>query len=150
MLALTGTSPRRCAVRVGVTVTVSKRPAIESTMSTSRFTGTDCVYSANPPARTISVRSPAGGIVNVNRPSGPVTVCCSRPPEPTTSTDAPDTAPPAGSLTMPETADWAPAAVHRARTRTNARVVRMTANLSSDQAGIPVPNGRAVACTNGY
>jgi len=40
-------------------------------------------------------------------------------------------------LTMPETADWAPkpADVHRARTRTNARVVRMTANLSSDQAG---------------
>ena len=47
----------------------------------SRLAGTDCVHSANPPARTTSVRSPAGGIASANRPSGPDTVCCSRPPD---------------------------------------------------------------------
>ncbi len=91
MFALTGTSPSRFAVRVGVTVTVSNSPATASTTSTSRLAGTDWDHSAKPPARTISVRSPAGAIAIVNRPSRPDIVCCSGPLVPVTITDAPDT-----------------------------------------------------------
>jgi hypothetical protein len=41
MFALTGTSPSRLALRVGVTVTVSNKLAMCSTTSISRFAGTD-------------------------------------------------------------------------------------------------------------
>ena len=142
MFALTGTSPSRFALRVGVTVTVSSSPATASTTSTSRLAGTDCDHSAKPPARTISVRSPAGAIAMANRPSGPDTVCCSGPLVPITITDAPDTTAPESSLTMPETADWAasaldasapeaPAAVASAKERTRNRAVRIGGDLSA-------------------
>src|SRR5262245_52039567 len=108
MFALTGTSPRRFALRVGVTVTVSNNPATASTTSTSRFDGTDCDHSAKPPARTIIVRSPVGAVGMAKRPSGPETVCCSRPLEPITMMDAPDTTAPESSFTMPDTVDALP------------------------------------------
>src|SRR5262245_35198710 len=70
--ALTGTSPSRFSVRVGVTVTVSNSVAILRTTATSfdGVTGPD--HSANPPARTIIVKLPEGRSLSVNRPSGPV------------------------------------------------------------------------------
>jgi hypothetical protein len=105
MLALTGTSPRRFSLRVGVTVTVSKSVAILRTTFTSFEGVTGSAHSANPPARTIIVRLPLGTSVRVNRPSGPVTVCCSRPFVPSTLTDAPETTPLASSRTIPDTVD---------------------------------------------
>src|SRR4029453_11761498 len=70
---------------------------------------TDPGHPANPPARTTIVRLPPGTSASVNRPSGPVTVCCSRPLLPSTLTDAPETAPLASSRTIPDTDDWAAA-----------------------------------------
>ena len=103
---LTGTSPSRFSLRVGVTVTVSKRPASLSTTSTSRA-DTGCDHSANPPARTTSVTSPLGIEPIANLPSGPESVCCSTPLAPITRTEAPETTPPASSLIVPDRPDWA-------------------------------------------
>ena len=77
-LTLAGTSPSRCSVRVGVTVTDSKSVAGASTTSSAPFGGSGCDFSAKPLARTTSVVA-AGPPSSENRPSGPVTVCCSAP-----------------------------------------------------------------------
>src|SRR4029453_2501442 len=130
MLALTGTSPRRFSVRVGVTVARQKGVAILRTTFPSFEGVTDPDHSANPPARTTIVRLPPGTSASVNRPSGPVTVCCSRPLLPSTLPDAPETAPLASSRTIPDTDDWAAAAVARASEKTRTKAVRMTANLT--------------------
>ena len=62
-LTLAGTSPSRCSVRVGVTVTVSNSVAGSTTMSIA-LPDADafCVFSANPPARTMIVTSPVSGV----------------------------------------------------------------------------------------
>src|SRR6188472_2152296 len=127
MLALTGTSPRAFSLRVGVTVTVSNNVAILRTTLISFEGATDADHSANPPARTTIVTLPPGTPESVKRPSGPVTVCNSGPPVPRTLIDAPETAPPASSRTTPETADWAAAALARARERMSTKAVRMIA-----------------------
>ena len=88
---------------------------------------TDADHSANPPARTTIVTLPPGTPESVKRPSGPVTVCNSGPLVPSTLIDAPETAPPASSRTTPETADWAAAALARARERMSTKAVRMIA-----------------------
>jgi hypothetical protein len=98
---LAGTSPSRCSVREGVTVTASKMAAGDSTMSSSATPFSSCRFSAKPPARTTTVACPSGVLSNVNRPSGPVTGCCSAPELVCTMTDAPGTAPPLVSLTLP-------------------------------------------------
>src|SRR5262245_52594455 len=68
--------------------------------------GRGCRFSANPPARMISVAPAPGARSNVNRPSGPVTVCASVPESLWTITVAPDTAPPLWSRTTPVTVNW--------------------------------------------
>ena len=80
-LTLAGTSPSRCSVRVGVTVTVSSSVA-GSTDDFDRVRSrldAFCVFSAKPPARTTMVTSPVSGVSMVKRPSGPVNVCRSAP-----------------------------------------------------------------------
>ena len=115
------------SLRVGVTVTVSNNVAILRTTLISFEGATDADHSANPPARTTIVRLPPGTPESVKRPSGPVTVCSSGPLVPSTLIDAPETAPPASSRTTPETADWAAAAVARAREKMSTKAVRMIA-----------------------
>ena len=59
---------------------------------------------AKPPARTISTAPAPGALLNLKRPSGPVTVCSSVPELDRTITVAPETAPPLSSTTTPVTA----------------------------------------------
>src|SRR5438552_5918435 len=109
-LTLAGTAPDRCSVRVGVTVTVSASVAGDSTMSSAAGVALTCSdFSANPPARTITVRSLADDSTE-NRPSGPVTVRCSGPLAGRTMTDAPAPTAPDVSLPTPETVPPARAA----------------------------------------
>ena len=102
-LTLAGMSPRRCSVRDGVTITVSSRFAGDSMISTSAEPFTGFWTSPNPPARTTRVDGSDGAVSKVNRPSGPVTVCCWTPAGVSRRTAAPDTAPPLESLTTPVT-----------------------------------------------
>ena len=99
-LTLAGMSPSRCSRRSGVTVTVSSSVAGDNTTSISTAPEIACSWGAKPPARTISVPV-LGASSMVKRPSGPVTVCRSSPDAPRTTTEAPETAPPLESLTMP-------------------------------------------------
>ena len=100
---LAGTSPRRCSVRVGVTVTVSSSEAGSTVISIEPpDVDTFCVFSANPPARTTTVTSPAASVSMENRPSGPVVARCSAPDAARTMTAAPETTPPLESCTTPE------------------------------------------------
>ncbi len=71
MLALTGTSPRRFSLRVGVTVTVSKSPA--SLRTTSAFTRRHRFGPLGKSAGADNHRQVAaiGTPVSVKRPSGP-------------------------------------------------------------------------------
>src|SRR5581483_8439139 len=104
-LTLAGMSATRWAERVGVTVTVSSTAAGATTMSSSWLpVPTRSVFSANPPARTVSVTSPSGASI-VKRPSGPVTVSRSGDPAVRTLTVAPTTAPPSESWTTPVSVD---------------------------------------------
>ena len=118
-LMLAGTSPRRCSVRVGVTVTDSKSPAGASTISSGPFGASGWLRSAKPAARTMSVAGPLPGS-RLKRPSGPVTVWACTPELPITSTVAPETTAPDSSRTTPETGDWARAGTAAASIRTSA------------------------------
>ena len=103
-LTLAGMSPARCSLRAGVTVTVSRIAAGDTTISSSRarsLVDTRAVFSAKPPARTTSVTSSPSGVSTEKRPSGPVTVCRSAPDAGLTTTAAPTTAPPTESRTTP-------------------------------------------------
>ena len=106
-VTLAGTSPSRCSVRVGVTVTDSKRPAGASTISSGPLGVSGWLRSANPPARTTSVVWPAAPGSRLKLPSGPVTVCACTPEALITSTVAPETTAPDSSRTTPVTRDWA-------------------------------------------
>src|SRR5439155_5350182 len=108
-LTLAGVSPRRCSLRVGVTVTVSNNPAGARTTSMSPVcaAGTFSVFSAKPPARTITVTSPVSGASTVKRPSGPVVTRRSGPNPLRTITAAPETTSPVESLTTTETEEIA-------------------------------------------
>ena len=99
-LTLAGISPTRCSLRVGVTVTVSSTVAGDRTTSRLPVPTSGCSFTANPPARTMSVAAPDGSLSRLKRPSGPVTVCWS-PDSARTTTEAPATAPPLVSLTTP-------------------------------------------------
>ena len=103
-VTLAGTSPSRCSVRVGVTVTDSKSPAGASTISSGPFGVSGWLRSAKPPARTTSVVWPAVPGSRLKRPSGPVTVWACTPELPITSTVAPETTAPDSSRTTPDTA----------------------------------------------
>ena len=86
-----------------MTVTVSRIGAGDSSIWTSSDADTGCSFTANPPARTMSVAVPSGNLSKAKRPSGPVTARSS-PESPRRTTEAPGIAPPAVSLTMPVTA----------------------------------------------
>ncbi len=103
-VTLAGTSASRSSPRVAVTVTCCDTLPGTSTTSSGEPAAaavTDCVFSANPPARI--VRSNGAGSEMVNRPSRPVTVRCSAPDGARAMTVAPDTAPPELSRTTPVT-----------------------------------------------
>jgi hypothetical protein len=109
---LAGTSPVRRSPRVAVTVTASVTAAGATTISTFSRPAPGaivCRASAKPAARTMIATSVAVGTLAVKRPSGPVSVCWSR-PEMRTMTAAPDTTPPALSRTVPVTTSVAGAA----------------------------------------
>src|SRR3954466_8050696 len=133
-LTLAGTSPSRCSVRVGVTVTVSNSVAGSTTISSplaepDAFT----VFSAKPPARTTIVTSPVSGVSIVNRPSGPGVARCSGPDPERTTTAAPDTMPQLGSCTTPDT----DAANAKMTARTTLSSYLSNANATSDASSPP-------------
>ena len=81
-LTLAGTSPSRCSLRVGVTVTASEMPAgwsVTSRLCVADAAGIVRRNSAKPPDRTMRVTSPDAAAVTVNFPSEPVTACRSAP-----------------------------------------------------------------------
>jgi hypothetical protein len=103
-LTLAGTSPSRCSVRVGVTVTVSNSVAGSTTISIAPpEPDAVTVFSAKPPARTTIVTSTPAAVSTGNRPSGPVVERCSGPDPERTMTAAPETMPPLVSCTTPDT-----------------------------------------------
>ena len=79
-LTLAGTSPSRCSLRVGVTDHRFEQGG-RGQHHVERRHRAGCDFSAKPPARTTMV-APTGTDPNENRPSGPVTVCCSEPAGP--------------------------------------------------------------------
>src|SRR5688572_5601119 len=129
-LTLAGTSPRRCSVRVGVTVTDSKTVAGARTTSISLEPESGWTFSEKPTARTTRLAPAAGGGPSVaKRPSGPVTVCCTTPAGVRTRTDAPDTTPPDESLTTPDTTDCAAAATGREKAKSTAKNIRIAGDI---------------------
>ena len=127
MFALTGTSPRRFSLRVGVTVTVSKSVAILRTTFTS-LEGADRFSPFGKSARADDHREVAfrdlGQRERTIRARHGLLLQTARP---STLTDAPETAPLASSRTIPDTADWAAAPVARARAN------------SENHKGLPCP-----------
>ena len=104
-LTLAGMVPSCCSLRVGVTVTSSRRRAGWSTTSTLPAAipcASDLRHSANPVARTISVTSPPAGRATENLPDASLVVCRSSPDATRTMTEAPAIAPPVESWTMPD------------------------------------------------
>ena len=77
---LAETSASLCSPREGVTVTVSRIVAGDSTISMSRMLESGISFSANPAARTMIVAEPEGALSMAKCPSGPVTVCSSPDP----------------------------------------------------------------------
>ena len=86
-LTLAGTSASRCSVRVGVTDTDSNRVAGASSTVERRRRPAAILRRSRCAHRTMV--APAGTEPNENRPSGPVTVCCSAPEGPRAMTAAP-------------------------------------------------------------
>src|SRR5712691_10779188 len=114
---LAAMSPSRCSVRDAVTVTSSRSVAGLRMMSSAREPSlTRSVFSANPPARTMTVTSPVALVSTANRPSGPVITRCSGPDAARTMTRAPDTTPPVESCTTPEIEEAAKARMNAAIT----------------------------------
>ena len=103
-LTLAGMLPSCCSLRVGVTVTSSRRRAgwsMTSTFPAAAGSASDVRHSANPAARTISVTPPPAGGATENRPAESLFVCRSAPDAARAVTDAPTTAPPLESRTAP-------------------------------------------------